>query len=69
MRGTFAAELKPFAGGKGTIQFTPQRPLPASLVRRIVKERVAENEARVAAKRARVAKSGSSASAALSRAA
>jgi uncharacterized protein YdhG (YjbR/CyaY superfamily) len=57
-RGTFAAELKPFAGGKGTIQFTPQRPLPASLVRRIVKERVAVNEARVAARRARGARRG-----------
>ena len=51
-RGKFAAELKPFPGGKGTVQFTPERPLPAALVRRIVRERVAENEARAAAKRA-----------------
>ena len=57
-REKFAAELKPCAGGKGTVQFTTQRPLPAGLVRRIVKARVAENEARVAAKRARGARRG-----------
>ncbi len=42
----FAAELKPFAAGKGTVHFTPEHPLPAALVTRIVKARVAENEAR-----------------------
>lgn len=42
----FAAALKPFASGKGTVHFTPDRPLPATLVRRIVKARVAENQAR-----------------------
>ena len=46
----FAKELKPFAAGKGTIHFTPDHPLPAALVTRIVKARVAENEARAAAK-------------------
>ncbi len=46
----FAAELKSFAAGKGTVRFTPEHPLPASLVTRIVKARVAENEARAAAK-------------------
>lgn len=55
-RAKFARELKAYAGGKGTIQFTPQRPLPASLVRRIVKARVAENEARAAAKHAKGAR-------------
>jgi uncharacterized protein YdhG (YjbR/CyaY superfamily) len=45
-RRKFARELKPFAAGKGTVRFTPQKPLPAELVKRIVKERVAENEAR-----------------------
>ncbi len=49
----FASELKPFAVGKGTVHFTPERPLPADLVRRIVKARVAENEAREAGKRGR----------------
>ncbi len=47
----FAKELKAFAAGKGTVHFTPERPLPAELVMRIVRARVAENEARTAAKR------------------
>jgi uncharacterized protein YdhG (YjbR/CyaY superfamily) len=42
----FAKELKPFAAGKGTLHFTPDRPLPAALVRRLVKARLAENAAR-----------------------
>lgn len=45
----FADELKPFKAakaGKGTIHFTPDHPLPADLVTRIVKARVAENAAR-----------------------
>lgn len=46
----FAAELKPFAAGKGTVHFTPERPLPEGLVTRIVKARVAENEARAKAR-------------------
>ena len=48
-RRRFAEELKLFAAGKGTVHFTPQRPLPTALVRRIVKARVAENEARARA--------------------
>lgn len=43
---TFATELTSFAAGKGTVHFTPDHPLPAGLVTRIVKARVAENEAR-----------------------
>jgi len=46
IRQDFAVELKPFASGKGTLRFTLERPLPADLVRRIVKARVAENTAR-----------------------
>ena len=46
VRRRFAAELKPFTAGKGTIQFRPDRPLPTTLIRRIVKARVAENAAR-----------------------
>jgi uncharacterized protein YdhG (YjbR/CyaY superfamily) len=42
----FSAELKPFKSGKGTLCFTPDRPLPADLVTRIVKARLAENAAR-----------------------
>ena len=51
----FAAELKEFETGKGTVHFTPDHSLPRDLVRRIVKARVAENEARDAAKRSRTA--------------
>jgi len=46
VRGQFAAELKPFEAGKGTHQFTPEKPIPARLVTRIVKARLAENAAR-----------------------
>jgi uncharacterized protein YdhG (YjbR/CyaY superfamily) len=46
VRRQFASQLKPFAGGKGTFRFTPEHPLPAALVARIVKARVAENAAR-----------------------
>jgi uncharacterized protein YdhG (YjbR/CyaY superfamily) len=45
-RRKFSAELKPFEAGKGTFRFTPGNPLPADLVTRIVKMRVAENAAR-----------------------
>lgn len=46
VRRRFSAQLKSFEAGKGTLQFTPERPLPARLVTRIVKARVAENAAR-----------------------
>ena len=46
VRRRFSAELKPFLRGKGTVRFTLDRPLPAGLVTRIVKARVAENAAR-----------------------
>jgi len=45
VRRQFSSELKPFETGKGTLRFTPDRPLPANLVTRIVKVRVAENAA------------------------
>jgi uncharacterized protein YdhG (YjbR/CyaY superfamily) len=35
-------ELRPFVSGKGTIRFTAERPLPAALVRKIVRARMAE---------------------------
>jgi uncharacterized protein YdhG (YjbR/CyaY superfamily) len=38
---------------KGTIRFTPARPLPAALVRKLVKARVAENRARDASPHSR----------------
>jgi uncharacterized protein YdhG (YjbR/CyaY superfamily) len=40
-----ADKLDGFRTAKGTIQFTPDNPLPAALVRRIVKARAAENTA------------------------
>lgn len=46
----FAKELAGFDTSKGTIRFAPDRPLPAALVRRIVKARLAENAERARAK-------------------
>ena len=50
VRREFSAELKSFETGKGTLRFTPDRPLPSDLVTRIVKARVAENASRRHAK-------------------
>jgi uncharacterized protein YdhG (YjbR/CyaY superfamily) len=36
-------ELKPYRTAKGTIQFTVDEPLPASLVKKIVRARIKEN--------------------------
>ncbi len=44
------AELEPFYTSKGTIRFTAARPLPAALVRKLVKTRIKENEARAQAR-------------------
>jgi uncharacterized protein YdhG (YjbR/CyaY superfamily) len=41
-----ATELKGYAVGKGSIRFPADKPLPASLVRKLVKARIVENEAR-----------------------
>jgi uncharacterized protein YdhG (YjbR/CyaY superfamily) len=42
----FAAELEGYDTSKGTIRFQAGSPLPAALVRKIVKARIAENETR-----------------------
>jgi uncharacterized protein YdhG (YjbR/CyaY superfamily) len=42
----FARELEPFRVNNTAIQFTVDKPLPTALVKRIVKARIAENEAR-----------------------
>jgi uncharacterized protein YdhG (YjbR/CyaY superfamily) len=49
----FAAELANYSTSKGTIRFTSDKPLPAALVRRIVKARLAENESDAAGSRPR----------------
>jgi uncharacterized protein YdhG (YjbR/CyaY superfamily) len=41
---TFATELKPFHTAGTTIHFSPENPLPATLVKKIVKARIKENE-------------------------
>jgi uncharacterized protein YdhG (YjbR/CyaY superfamily) len=41
----FAADLAGYSTSTGTVRFTPDTPLPAALVRKIVKARVAENKA------------------------
>lgn len=52
----FAAELKDYSTSTGTIRFTPDKPLPAALVKRIVKARIADNR-EDAADKAAMAKS------------
>lgn len=43
--------LKGFTIAKGTIQFTPDKPIPAAIIKSIVKERVAQNETKEALKK------------------
>jgi uncharacterized protein YdhG (YjbR/CyaY superfamily) len=43
---TYKDELKSYGISKGTIRFTVDKPLPKSLVKKIVKARIAENEVR-----------------------
>jgi uncharacterized protein YdhG (YjbR/CyaY superfamily) len=64
MNSTVIAEnadaLKGFVTSKGTIQFTPDKPIPAALVNKIVKARIVQNlevmSERAAAKKAKAAK-------------
>jgi uncharacterized protein YdhG (YjbR/CyaY superfamily) len=58
--GPFKDELGAYNTSKGTIRFQANAPLPAALVRKIVKARMSENEARVLlkAEKSRRAKRG-----------
>ncbi len=46
-------ELKPYYTSKGTIRFTVEKPLPAALVKQLVKTRMKEIEAREQARAAK----------------
>lgn len=46
----FADKLKGFKQSKGTIQFTPDRPIPAAVVKALVKARIEGNRDRRGAK-------------------
>jgi uncharacterized protein YdhG (YjbR/CyaY superfamily) len=40
----FVKELKDYSTNKGTIRFPPDKPIPDSLIKKIVRARVAENK-------------------------
>jgi uncharacterized protein YdhG (YjbR/CyaY superfamily) len=43
---TFKSELQDFSTSKGTIQFPHDKPLPAALIKKIVKARVVQSESK-----------------------
>ena len=45
----FAVDLKDFEASKGSIHFQPDKPIPATLLRKLIKERLAENSAKTKA--------------------
>jgi len=47
----FSSELKPYITTTGGIHFTPETPLPVSLIKRLVMARMKENEARALKKK------------------
>ena len=49
----FEQELAAYDISKGTIRFQPDHPLPAALVRKLIKARIARDEARPGQKRVR----------------
>lgn len=51
----FAEELQGYDTGKGCIRFPATKPLPAALVRKLVKARILENESRKKGSKSRTA--------------
>lgn len=49
----FKRDLSAYEGAKGSVQFPLDKPMPLGLIKKIVKFRTKENEAKAAAKRAR----------------
>ena len=47
----FQDELRNFQTSKGTLRFSPDKPLPVALVKKLVKTRIAENNDRANKKR------------------
>jgi uncharacterized protein YdhG (YjbR/CyaY superfamily) len=47
----FRTELKDFQTSKGTLRFSPDKPLPGALVKKLVKARIAEENDRTTKKR------------------
>lgn len=50
---TLAAEVKAYEQTKSALHFDPKRPLPATLVRKLLRARIAETESKAPTKRAR----------------
>jgi uncharacterized protein YdhG (YjbR/CyaY superfamily) len=59
-----AEELKGFQQSKGTLRFTPDKPIPAAVVKLIVKARITALEQRMAAKKKKATPAKKKASAA-----
>ncbi len=49
-KGLYAKELKPYMAEKATLQFPIGQPLPITLVKKVVRERAKQNEARAKSK-------------------
>lgn len=52
----FKKELQPYKIAGTTIHFTPDKPLPSSLVKKLVKARIKDNEERMFAKKNKMSK-------------
>jgi uncharacterized protein YdhG (YjbR/CyaY superfamily) len=50
---TFREDLKEYDCAKGTINFTPEKPLSAALIRKIIKARLVENAAKQKARKSK----------------